>query len=86
MVRSEERTDGYKLQQVFKRNVNGKYLEMVLGFKPELMLELCENVIEKKSHRIHKNGVGKEVKKPLTQIGNSRKGNCAKLLDLRKKY
>lgn len=80
MARSAEGTGGYRLQQVFRSDVKGKCLEMILGFEPELMLELSVNV-RKKSHRIHKKGGGdgEEVKKPLTQIVNSRKeivANC----------
>lgn len=50
------------------------------------MLELCVNVFaeQKKKSQNSQEEIGEEVKKPLTQIVNSRKGNCAKMWELRK--
>lgn len=48
------------------------------------MLELCVNVLGKKKSQNSQQVDGEEVKKPLTQIVNSKKRNCAKLLNLRK--
>lgn len=39
---------------------------------------------KKKKSQNSQEEVGEEVKKPLTQIVNSRKGNCAKMGELRK--
>lgn len=84
----QRRAGGYILQQGLRTTVKRKCLEMILGFEPELMLEAgamckCVRRKKKKSQNSQEEG-GEEVKKPLTQIVNSRKRNCAKMWKLRK--
>lgn len=60
LMRFSGRTGGYNLQQVFRTKVKRKCLEMILGFEPEMMLELCVNVLGKKNHKIHNKRLGRK--------------------------
>lgn len=74
-------------ERVLTTTVKRKCLEMILGFGPELMLDagaMCKCVSRKKKVTKFTRRGGEEVKKPLTQIVNSRKRNCAKMWELRK--